>query len=249
MECFDLKIIADTHCHTVASSHAYSTVMENVAVAKQRNLYALGITDHAVSMPSPPGVWYFENLHAIPKEIDNIKILRGIESNILNSRGDLDLPKTDVFFDLTWVIASIHDVCYKDNHDIDSCTEAWLNICKNPVVNVIGHSGSPDYIYNYEKVIPEFGQTGKLVEINNSSFRIRKNSYENCKKIASLCKKYSVPIILSSDAHFCTQIGVFTESLKLLEEINFPEELVINSDITRFDNYLKNYTNYYKIQI
>ena len=90
---------------------------------------------------------------------------------------------------------------------------------------------------------------GKLVEINNSSFRIRQNSYENCKKIASLCKKYSVPIILNSDAHFCTQIGVFTESLKLLEEINFPEELVINSDITRFDNYLKNYTNYYKIQI
>lgn len=245
-----MKIIADTHCHTVASSHAYSTIMENVAIAKKRNLYALGVTDHAVSMPSPPGTWYFQNLHAVPKEIDGIKILRGVEANILNSKGELDLPRiTDDFFDLTWIIASIHDVCFFDNNNIETCTETWLNICKNPVINVIGHSGTPEYKYNYEEVIPEFGRTGKLVEINNSSFRIRQKSYENCKQIALLCKKYEVPVILNSDAHFCTQIGNFTESLKLLEEINFPEELVINSDINKFDKYLTEYTNYYKLKI
>jgi len=41
-----MKFIADTHCHTVASSHAYSTILENVAEAKKKDLKYIAITDH-----------------------------------------------------------------------------------------------------------------------------------------------------------------------------------------------------------
>ncbi len=238
-----MKIIADTHCHTVASGHAYSTIMENITEAKKQGLYAIAITDHGRTMPNPPGQWYFGNLQILPKSIDGVNILKGIEANVLNSNGDLDLPD-GVNFD--WVVASIHDAAYSDNQDIDSCTNAWLNIAKNPKVNVIGHSGLPNYVYDYEKVIPIFGENNKLIEINNSSFAVRKGSNGNCKKIAEVCKKHGVSVIINSDAHFCMQIGKFDKCIKLLEEIDFPEELIINADVSRFKKYLEQHTNFFK---
>ena len=242
-----MKIIADTHCHTVASSHAYSTIMENINEAIKQDLYAIAITDHARNMPSPPGTWYFENLRILPRNIDGVNILRGIEANILNSDGEIDIPfinKEGFMFD--WVIASVHDIAFSGKTNIESCTETWLNIAKNPVVNVVGHSGLSSFVYDYEKVIPEFGRNGKLVEINNSSFNIRPGSTQNCKKIAVLCKKHGVSIIVNSDAHFCTQIGKFDKAIKLLAEIDFPEELIINADVNRFKSYLQEYTNFFK---
>ncbi len=241
-----MKIIADTHCHTIASTHAYSTAMENIIEAKNQGLYALALTDHCEYTPGSPGTWFFNNLRAIPREVQGVKVLRGAEANVLNAKGDLDLPK-NLHKPLDWIVASMHDVAYTGIHDTDECTEAWLSVSKNPSVNVIGHSGSASFVYDYDKVIPEFGRNGKLVEINNSSFMVRKGSESNCKKIASLCKKYGVPIIVNSDSHFCTSVGRFDKALKLLEEVDFPEELVINADIDRFNGYLEKYTGFFEI--
>ncbi len=241
-----MNIIADTHCHTVASSHAYSTIIENINEAAKQNLYAIAITDHGKTMPSPPGTWYFENLKIIPKKINGVNVLRGIEANILNSRGELDIPTLKENFRFDWIIASIHDVAFSGERDMDSCTETWMNVAKNPVVNVVGHSGLSSFVYDYEKVIPEFGRNGKLVEINNSSFNVRPGSTQNCKKIAEICKKHKVSIIVNSDAHFCMQVGKFEKALKLLKEIDFPEELVINADVNRFKSYLIEHTNFFK---
>lgn len=241
-----MKLIADMHCHTIASTHAYSSVFENVCKAKEQGLYALAITDHAENMPGSPGTWYFNNLRAIPKNVEGINVLKGVEANVLNIKGDLDIP-LNLKVPLNWVIASIHDVAFTGKHGIDECTETWLNVCKEPLVNVIGHSGLVSFAYDYDKVIPEFGRNGKLIEINNSSFYVRPDSTPNCKRIALLCKKYNVSIIVNSDSHFCSRVGKFDESIKLLNEIDFPEELVINSDVVRFKNYLEQYTNFFKL--
>ena len=50
-----MKIIADTHTHTVASTHAYSTAQEMITAAKEKGLYAIALTDHAYRMPGAPG--------------------------------------------------------------------------------------------------------------------------------------------------------------------------------------------------
>ena len=242
-----MKIIADTHCHTIASLHAYSTILENVKEAAKQGLYAIAITDHSTNMQEPPGMWYFANMKVIPRNILGVDILRGIESNVLNSNGDLDLPnfQKNFPFKLDWVIASVHDTTYSGGRRIEECTQAWLTVSKNPLVNVVGHSGLPNFVYDYETVIPEFGRNGKLVEINNSSFDVRLGSYENCKKIALLCKKHNVSIVVNSDAHFCMQVGRFDKALALLKEIDFPEELIINADVDRFNKHLEKYTSFF----
>ena len=41
-----MKIIADMHTHTVASTHAYSTIKEMAEAARDAGLEYLAITDH-----------------------------------------------------------------------------------------------------------------------------------------------------------------------------------------------------------
>ena len=48
--------------------------------------------------------------------------------------------------------------------------------------------------------------------------------------ILKYCKQYEVPVVLGSDAHFYTAIGEFKEAIELLEEIDFPENLVLNTN-------------------
>lgn len=237
-----MNLIADTHMHTIASTHAYSTLQEMIHAAAQKGLYAAAITDHGSSMPGAPGKWYFENLKVIPRYLEGVLVLRGEETNVVDFDGNTDLADTDLKI-LDWVVASMHRPILKEKHPtVERVTNAWLNIAKNPNVNVICHSGTVEFMYDYEKVLPEFGRNGKLVELNESTFTGRQTSLPNCTKIMKLCKKHSVPIIVNTDSHFSTQVGCFEHSLKLLKELDFPEELVVNSSVERFQAYLKQYT-------
>ena len=75
------------------------------------------------------------------------------------------------------------------------------------------------------------------MEITNNSLHIRPGSRENCAEIARLCKKYEVPVVVNSDSHIEFTVGRVDGALAMLEEIGFPEELVINSSVERLNAY------------
>jgi len=237
------KIIADMHTHTLASTHAYSTLTEMVDAARDKGLYAIAVTDHARKMPGSPREWYFGSLYQIPLMYHDVKTVMGIEANVVDFNGSLDIEYDD-YKNLDWVVASIHEIpgIELDNPTVEKTTNLWLNVAKNPLVNVIAHSGSPRYEYDYEKVIPEFGRNHKLVEINSHTFDVRAANVPYCKIIAETCMKYNVPIIVNSDAHFQTEIGNVQKALELLESINFPEELIVNSSVERLNDYLDKFS-------
>lgn len=56
--------------------------------------------------------------------------------------------------------------------------------------------------------------------------------------IADLCKN-GCYVIVDSDAHFCDKIGAFKKAEALLKDIDFPEELIVNADLERFENFLR----------
>ena len=41
------RLIADIHMHTLASGHAYGTIREMAAAAKEQQLQLIGISEHA----------------------------------------------------------------------------------------------------------------------------------------------------------------------------------------------------------
>ena len=46
-----MRFVLDTHCHTIASGHAYSTLSELVQAASKKGLELIAITEHGPSMP------------------------------------------------------------------------------------------------------------------------------------------------------------------------------------------------------
>ncbi|WP_207739223.1 phosphatase [Harryflintia acetispora] len=227
-----IHTIADTHTHTVVSGHAYSTLTENLKAASERGLRFLGSTEHTGLMPHAAHEYYFTNMGVVPDELFGVHLLRGCEVNIIGNDGELDVSDK-ILSKLEWVIASMHIPVYQPI-DFDGHTSAWMGVLKNPQVDVLGHPGDGRYVFDYETVIKACGEYGKIVEINSHSFGNRPGSTENCRTIALLCKKYGIPVVVNSDAHFWASIGEHTNALRMLEEIGFPEELIVNADYRRF---------------
>lgn len=232
-----MNFIADTHCHTIASSHAYSTVFENAAAAREAGLKILAITDHGIEMPDAPHIWHFENYDCLPKVMNNVVMLYGVEANI-KADGSLDMPE-HILKKMDWVIASYHTpVCPPPG--TQNATDSYIKIAENPYVDVIGHSGQPQFAYDYEKAIKVFKEYEKIVEINEGSFRVRPKGIKNCAEIAKLCKKYKVKIAVNSDAHYAGAIGNFKMAVNMLDEIDFPEDLIINANIDLLTEHIYN---------
>ena len=234
-----MKLLLDMHNHTIASGHAYSTVQEIAAEAYKKGLKYVGITDHGPEMPGGPHIFHIGNLKVIPEKINGVEILKGVEANILNQEGKLDIPEK-LLKDLDIVIASLHDACIEP-YDLEGNTKALLTTMENKYVDIIGHSGNPVFPIDKEKFVLGAKRTNTLIEINNSSFlKSRKGSEENCYEIAKLCKKHRTPIIVNSDSHISFDTGKFDKAIELLEDIEMPEELIINTSTDKFISYLKN---------
>ena len=231
------QFIADLHTHTVASDHAYSTVLENLQMAKKRGLLALAVTDHGPVIEDSPNLLHFRNLRVLPSEMDGVRLLKGVEANLMDASGKLDL-EDDYLQKLDWVIVSFHKEAIRPM-SVEENTQAYLNAVRSPWVDMIGHSGSPAFPFDEEAVVREATHCGKVIEVNESSSKSRPGSETACQRIISLCKRYHTRICVDSDAHFCSQVGDFPKSSRMLDELQFPKELVINADIRQLDDYLE----------
>ncbi len=234
----------DTHSHTLASGHAYNTIMEMAQAAADKGLKALAITDHTKGVPGhefygAPEDVYFRNLIVVPREICGVRLLMGAEVNILNG-GSVDLSeralrRQDI------VIASIHRQCYDDD-GLEKNTEAVLKVMENPFVDILGHPDGSDWPLDYERVIAKAAETGTIIELNENSYRdpqLRKNFRENQLTYLALCRKYRVPVAIGSDAHFMDVVGQHEHNEALLAEIGFPMDLVLNTSADKLISYLK----------
>ncbi len=224
------KLIADIHMHTIASGHAYGTIREMVQGAKDRQLQLIGITEHAPGTPGAIDPFYFVNLHVIPRIINGIEVIHGCEINVLNS-GELSLEQKYIDH-LDYAIVGIHTQCYT-NEGAEKNTLNLISCMKNEKVHFVSHPDDDHTPLDYEMLVPAAKQYAVALEVNNSSL-IKKdrrlNCYDNYRKMLSLCMQYRSPIIVSSDAHDPSAVGEFTLACRLLEELGFDEDLILNND-------------------
>lgn len=233
-----MNYILDCHCHTIASGHAYSTINEIAKQASEKGLELIAITDHAPKMPGSTHLYYFQNLKILPDELYGVKILKGAEVNILNNKGEVDL-EDELLEKLDIVIASVHLPCYDD--DSDNLIEAYINVMKNPDIDIIGHPDDSRYPVDYKEFVKNAKKYNTLIELNNSSFRpfsFRENAKENYRELLEICKAEKAPIIINTDTHFFTEVGNFEYAEQLLKEIDFPDELIVNTSIEKLLNFL-----------
>ncbi len=234
-----IEVELDVHTHTLASGHAYGTIREMAQAAAEKGLKILGITEHAKGIPGTCDDIYFQNLRVVPRKMYGIELLLGSEINIIDYEGNLSLAD-EIIDKLDIRIAGIHSHCYKAG-TIEQNTGAVLKVIKNPRIDIISHPDDGKCPLAYEPIVKAAKENSVLLELNNNSLNPinkRLNARKNNLTMLSLCMQYDVPILISSDAHDPADIARFDFVTEVLNEIRFPEKLIMNKNAEEFKKYL-----------
>lgn len=242
-----MVLTADYHTHT-PFSHGKGTIMENAIEAKSKGLKELGITDHGFAHPA-----FGLRNYKLPKmkvqcqnasEQTGVKVLLGIESNIIGTDGTVDLkPKNYDNFDL--FVAGIHKfVLYKfksifslatpnllhsyfkrlpiSNRLKKENTRAFVNVIKNNPVDIISHLNFCSFADSVEvaKVARDYGT---YIELNSKKTHL---SDEEILKISETGVKF----LINSDAHTSDRVGEISLIENTLKRINLDKSTIANID-------------------
>ena len=230
------KLVLDVHTHTLASGHAYGTIRENVEAAKERGMLLYGHSEHGPGVPGTCEPIYFSCFPRLPRFISGMEVVCGAELNV-NNGGGFDFPE-NLFKCLDYALVGIH--FYKDEGR-EANTDNVISCMKHEKVFFVSHPDSDFTPLNYERLVQAAKENHVALELNNSSFRkqsSRLNCVENYRTMLRLCREYGTYILVSTDAHDPSEVGDFTEAAEFLEEQEFPEELILNTSVEKFKEFI-----------
>ena len=233
--------LSDLHTHSIASGHGTTcTISEMSKQAAARGIKLLGITDHGPATLAAGTPSYFRSLTFSPRKRFGVELLYGIELNILDTEGTLDLEE-NLLSRLDYAIASMHAQNYRSGTREEN-TRAYLNVMKNPHVKILGHCDNPHYPVDYEVLAVCAKEHQVIFEINEASlapYGYRGDTTANNYEILRCCARYQVPVVLSSDSHGSDHIGDFTYAEEFVHQAMFPESLILNNQLPQLKVFLQ----------
>ena len=222
--------LCDMHTHTIASGHGTScTIADMAKKAHEKGLTLLGITDHGPGTLGAGTPSYFRSLAHAPRKRCGIRVCYGVELTITDFSGNLDL-EDEILEGLDYAIASMHRPNLRPGGQTAN-TLAYIQAMKHPAVRMIGHCDDVKYPVDYDELTAAAREYGIVMEINNSSLSpegYRGDTRANNRMLLEGCLRNRVPVLLSSDSHGTAHIGDFTYARAMVQEMNYPEELILN---------------------
>lgn len=240
-------LTGDYHTHT-PYSHGKNTVFENANAAKKLGLKQIAITDHGFNHLlfglKRKNLTDLRSEIVEAEKITGVKVLLGMESNLISLDGDTDMKREDlVNFDI--YLCGIHEVLrYKSFSDmwnilvknytayklgkkpsqnvIDLTTKAYINAVKNNPIDIITHINYKCYC-NLVEVAKVCADCGTYIEINTKKRHV---SVEELNAMAET----GVRFIIDSDAHSADRVGDTAIAEELLSEASVPLDRIDNID-------------------
>jgi len=194
------------HCHTTASD-GKNSLIEMARAAIDLGLQYLGIADHSKSSFQAHGL----DASRLAEQVAQIRefneseefreagfrLFTGTECDILKD-GELDFSD-DVLASLDYVVASIHSGFTAGEAEM---TKRIIKAIQNPFVTMLGHptgrlllSREP-YAVNIPAVIEAAAETGTIIEINASPWRLDMDW-----RWWPLAREKGVKCVINPDAH------------------------------------------------
>ena len=190
------------HCHSQYSD-GKSTIAEMAAAAKARGWSYLGISDHSESAFYAGGMSrdsitaQHEEIDRVNETLDGIRVLKGIEADILaDGRIDYEPALLDRF---DYVIGSVHS---RFGMDQRAMTERVLRALDEPYIAILGHPTGrllltrEPYAIDMEAVLERAAERGVAVELNADPHRLDLD-WRLCQR----AKELGVAIEIGPDAH------------------------------------------------
>ena len=235
-----LRFDEDHHVHSTFSDDAVSTLAENVALARERGLRVMCLSDH-VRRDSDwvPG---FLSAVAALRPVPGLEVLAGVEAKILDRAGHLDLPEGAAGADR--VLIADHQ--FPGDHgpvdpsrmreaiaawqitapEVVSClvdaTAAALQAAARPqlahlfsILPKMGldESAVPDEAVGY--LAQQAREAGAVVEVNE------KWACPSARTLRAFAAA-GVPVVASTDSHYCRDIGGYVVARQIIDDA-YPE--------------------------
>ena len=237
-----MQILADYHTHT-KYSHGKGTIEENVLEAISKGIKTIGISDNGYKHLTY-GI-KLNDIYKMREEIDklnekysNIKVLLGMECNILDNRGNIDI-NDKIIENCDYIMAGYHfastptslksmlnhcnNYMIKNDKSKDYNTEAIINAMKNNNIFIITHPGDKGDVY-IEEIAKVAMDTDTRLEINSSHGFLNSNQLVEIKDIGN-------KFIIGSDAHIPQNVGNFDLAMKIIKEARLDTSLVDNINL------------------
>jgi len=192
----------DLHTHTTYTD-GRASVEQMAKAARARGLEYIAITDHSQRLAMTRGLdpkrlaEQWREIEKVEKNLGSIRLLRGIEVDILED-GGLDLPD-ETLEELDWVVASVH---YKLNQSSAEMTQRLITAIRNPNVDVIGHPSGrlinrrDPSEFDLAQVLRVAREEGCAMEINSQPDRL-----DLIDGACLAAKRAGVKLVLSTDSH------------------------------------------------
>ena len=240
-----MKINSDYHTHTTYS-HGKGSILDNAVAAKEAGLYEVAITDHGFSHPA-----FGMRRRKLDKEIvesreaaekTGVKVLLGIESNLLGKKGVIDVKEKD-YEKLDIILAGVHRfVLY------DGITDAFNLLARNFFCTTFKKKPSQSLIKYNTKVYVEAIKKHPIDIITHTNYLC----FADAAEVAKACADYGtyfeintkkihlteeewqkvfdtkVNFIVDSDAHSPARVGDISLFEELSKTINFPLDRIHN---------------------
>jgi len=237
-----MQILADYHTHT-KYSHGKGTIEENVLEAISKGIKTIGISDHGYKHLSY-GI-KLNDIYKMREEIDklnekysNIEILLGMECNILDCHGNIDIHDK-IIENCDYIMAGYHfastptslksmlnhcnNYMIKNEKSKEYNTKALINAMRNNDIFIITHPGDKGEVY-IEEVAKIAKSTDTRLEINSSHGFLNANQLMKIKNIGN-------KFVIGSDAHIPQNVGNFDLAMKIIKEANVDISLIENIKI------------------
>lgn len=232
-----MELLFDLHTHTIFS-HGTGTIEDNVKIAKQKGLTSVAITDHgfehlcyAVKRKNLP---FMKSECQRLSKLYNINVLLGVEANLLNGKGKIDVKKQDLKY-LDFIIMGYHKMIKpkfgqtwfgiisklnKSKKQIERNTDAYINAIKKYDIKILTHLNYGIKV-NVCRLADFCKEKGVLIELNSKRINFDKKEIEYMKKIGT-------KFILSSDAHSPEKVGETNLGLNFVIKNNIDISNVVN---------------------
>mgnify|MGYP006288155997 CR=1 FL=1 len=219
-------LTGDLHAHSDRTD-GKATVREMAEAARERGYEYLAITDHSQRVTVANGLndedmkKHADTIRRIDEEFDDLRLLAGVEVDILKN-GGLDL-KEKTLENLDWVVASVHSYFEQDEKKM---TERIIRAVKSGVVHCLGHPcgrmiGKRDPIrFDTDAVFGSCAEHGVFLEINSHPDRMDLPDY-----LGKSAQDAGCSFVITTDAHSrenldLIRLGVYTARRGWIEREN-----------------------------
>ncbi|MBN1575259.1 MAG: PHP domain-containing protein [Chitinispirillaceae bacterium] len=217
-------IAVDFHVHSIFSLCGLHTVLELLERARKIGMRGFAVTDHGPTIGGRLNSVFFERFISPDP---HVSILKGIECNLLDREGAIDLPGEYLRF-LDIVLLGIHPN-FPKGLDRQAYTEMMLAaLRRNPMVDIVTHPNDATYPVDYEALAEASAAAGVALELNNSKIRYPRSTPAEAVALLTACKDTRCRIAVNSDTHAIHELGDDAAVAPLLRQVDFPQELIVN---------------------